>query len=88
MGQNLGGSNGAVKGGQVANDVVGGEREQKRLGVLFQQHQRGDRDGGRGVAAQRLQYQGARHHADVLQLLGDLEAVLVVADDQRGTDPT
>ena len=45
--------------------------------------QRGDAGRRRGIAADRLQHQRIGHDADLAELLGDDEAMLLVGDDQR-----
>ena len=67
----------------VGDRMVGGEQPQHRVGVVF-----GDQDGGGGdrggaVAADRLQHDARRGDAGGAELLGDQEAVLLVAHDDR-----
>ena len=66
--------------------MVGRQQEQQGVRVLFGDDQ--GRDGCRGgrVAADRLQRDGERSHGDFAQLLGDDEAVLVIADHQRSRE--
>ena len=53
------------------------------IGLALDQRQRGDAGRRRGVAADRLEQQRLRRHADLAQLLGDDKAVLLIGDDQR-----
>ncbi len=54
-----------------------------RILLGLERQERGDRDGGRGVAAHGLEHDGARRDLGQAELLGDHEAVLVVGDDER-----
>ena len=49
------------------------------VGVLAQRGERGDGDGGRGVAGDRLEDDGARLDAGALEFFLHQEAVIVVA---------
>ena len=76
----------AVESIGVPDHMVGRQQEQQGVGVLFGDDQ--CRDGSRGsrVAADRLQCDGERSYGDFTQLLGDDEAVLVIADHQRSCE--
>ena len=70
----------------VADRVVGREHEQQRIGVVLRQCQRSGGDGGCGVATDRFEQQQARLHAEIAELFGDEEAMLLVADHDRRFD--
>ena len=72
-----------MQGGQVGDGGVGGHQPEHRLGILCLQHQGGGGDGGRAVAADRLQQDAAALDAGLAQLLRHQEAVRLVADHQR-----
>ncbi len=63
--------------------MVRRQHQQQRIITLAGCFQRGHRDRRGGVAANRLQQDCLRLHAQLLQLLGGDEAVLLVGDDQR-----
>ena len=75
--------NGRMERRHVADQMIGGQHQHQRVGIIARQHQRGHGNRRRGVAAHRLQHDGARLGADLAHLLGDHEAVLVVAHHQR-----
>ena len=76
-----------MKGRDVLEQVIGGHHEQHRLRILPRRRpdrgQRRDRDGGRRVPADGLQHDRGRRHAELAQLLGNHEAVMLVAHDDR-----
>ena len=72
--------------GHVGDRVVRRHDEQQRILLALEQQQRGDRDRGRGIAAHRLEHDGARRDRGQAELLGDHEAVLVVRDDEGGCE--
>ena len=67
----------------VADQMIRRQHEHHRVGIRALQRERGDRDRRRGVASDRLEDLRARRRVDRAQLLGDEEAVLVVAHDGR-----
>ena len=72
-----------MEGLHVADQVIRRQHEHHRVGIRALQRKRGDRDRRRGVAPDRLEDLGTRRRIDRAQLLGDEEAVLVVAHDRR-----
>ncbi len=70
--------------GRIADGVVRGQHEKQALWVLRARVECGDGGGRRGVAARGLEDLHRRPHAELVQLLGDNEAMLVVADDDWG----
>ena len=66
---------------------VGGIRGVARCGSRRQRHMGGQRDGRSGVAPDGLQHDPCARHARLTQLLGDHEAVGLVADHDRGHNP-
>ena len=91
-GDDVAGAGGLRGGGEVrvqhvgvGDHVIGGEQPQHRVGIVLGDQDRGGGDGGGGVAADRLQQDARRGDAGGAELLGDQEAVLLVAhDDRRG----
>ena len=75
--------NGRMERRHVADQMIGGQHQHQRIGIVARQHQRGHGNRRRGVAAHRLQHDGMRLDADLAHLLGDHEAVLDVAHHQR-----
>ena len=67
-------------GGGIGGDVA-------RCGSRRQRHMSGQRDGRGGVAPDGLQHDPCARHARLTQLLGDHEAVGLVADHDRGRHP-
>ena len=76
-------ANAAWKLAIVVDDMIRRQQRHDRVRIVLGQQQRGHRRGRRGVAALRLENDGARRHLELAQLLGDQEAMLLVADDQR-----
>ncbi len=72
-----------AEGGAVLDDVVGRQHQHDRFRVdrLQVVGRRGHRRGG--VAADRLEQDAERRHADLAQLFGHHEAVIIAAHDQR-----
>lgn len=64
----------------VMNMVVGSQHQQNRVGAIGGRFQRGQGDGWRSVASQRLENDATAAHLRHTQLLGDDEAVVFVAD--------
>lgn len=64
------------------DDVVGRHHQQDRIALLHR-NQRGQSERRRGVASHRLEYDLWRTYADLAELFGDDEAILLVGDDQR-----
>jgi hypothetical protein len=75
-----------VEGGHVANQVIGRQDEKTGVAIALERAEGGDGRGRRGVAAGRLEDLDLRAHADLAQLLGDEEAVVLAADDERGCE--
>ncbi len=71
------------EGGNVTDDVIGGKHQEHRVRILGGDDQSGDGGGGRGVAAEGFENDVARRNPDLTKLLGDDEAMLGVADDER-----
>ena len=79
----------AQRGGErrhVDDGLVGRRHHQHRVAAVGHRLQRGQRQRGRGVAADRLEQHGLRFDLQLAQLVEDQEAVLLVADDQRRGD--
>ena len=74
---------GAMEVGGRGDDVVGRLDQHQRVGVARQQPQGGGGDRGTGVARLGLEQDGLRLDADLLQLVVDQEAVILVADEKR-----
>jgi hypothetical protein len=72
---------GLGKGPAVTDEVVGRKHEQDRILVLAQGQERAQGSGRGRVPPDRLKDDGLGLHADLPQLLGHHEAVLLVADD-------
>ena len=75
-----------LEGGLVGNEVVGGQHQQRRGGILRLGPQRGHGDRRRGVAPGRLEQLGdaaAARGRQGIDLLARLEEVLAVGDDRR-----
>ena len=64
------------------NDVVGGQHRDDGLGIAHRRPGRAGADGRGAVAPFRLE-QDRRLGADLLQLLGDAEAIVEIGDDDR-----
>ena len=76
--------------GDVADHVIGGQHQQQRIvAASLRCRERGERDRRGGVATDRLEHDGLRRVVDHAQLLGDQEAMRLVADDDRraGAEP-
>ena len=73
-------------GRRIGDGLVGRRHHQHRIGTAIERLQCRQRQRGRGVAAHRLQQDGTRRLPDLAQLVEHEEAVLLVADDQRGGD--
>ncbi len=76
---------GAAGGGEfigVGDQMVGGDHQQHGRGILLHRELGGGGDGGRGIAALRLQDDGGLDAAGA-RLLGDDEAELGIGDDHR-----
>ena len=70
--------------GVVVGDHVIRRREQNQcLFILLSGNQRGNAGGGRRIAAGRLEHDGFRRGANLLELLGDEEAVAMVGEDGK-----
>jgi hypothetical protein len=67
----------------VADQVVRRKHQHHGVRIARFEPEGGDRDRGRGVAADRLENLHPRRRADGAQLLGNEEAVLAVADHRR-----
>ena len=74
----------------IANHMVRGQHQQHRIVPcrVLQGRERGQRDRRRGVATEGLEHDRARLDLDLPQLLGDEEAVRIVADDDRRGPPS
>ena len=71
--------------GYVTYQVVGGEQQHDRGGVLLEQVHGGDGRRRRSVAPDGFEKYTQRGHADAAHLLCDQKTMFVVAHDQRGT---
>ena len=74
----------ATKRASSLDDMVGGHDGEDAVRVARGDGQRGDGDGRRRVARDRLQDDGRGRDAGALQLLADQEAVVVVAEQRSG----
>jgi hypothetical protein len=68
----------------VGNEVIRWQQQHNTLGVDPLDEQRRNRRGRSGIAANRLQDDFRILTSDFTQLFGDDEAMLLVADDDRG----
>ncbi len=68
---------------QVIDDMIRGKQHDQGIAEALFQHDRSHGGGRCGVATLRLEHDRLRRHLGLAQLLGDDEAMLVVADDQR-----
>lgn len=75
-----------MEGRHVLDQMIGGQHQQQRIARLLDRLQRRQGDGRRSVAADRLEQDGRPFHAQLAQLLGGEEAVLLVADQPRQAD--
>ena len=82
-GRDTGGHGGAEALGAV-DHMVGRQDQQQGIGAAGGGLQGGDRHGGGGVAAEGFEEDAGRLHANLAQLLGHDEAVILVADQQGG----
>ena len=82
-GGDAGGHGGAESLGLV-DDVVGGQHQQQRVGAAGAGLEGRHGHGGSGVTTHRLQQNAGGFHVDLAHLLSHDEAVVFVADQQRG----
>ena len=66
-----------------ADVVIGGQHQQQRFRIALAENEGGGGGGRRGVAADRLEHDRLGLDRQVAQLLGDQEAMILVADQQR-----
>ena len=76
-------ANGGGKAIGVSDDVIGRRDQHQGFAVLRREHQRGNCRCRRGVAPDRLKHDTRRSNARRLELFGNDEAVLVVAQPDR-----
>ncbi len=68
------------EGARIADHMIGRQHQQQRV---VASGERRERNGRRGVAADGFQHDCLRRHVDLAQLLGDREAMRLVADHDR-----
>lgn len=72
-----------MKSRRILNQVIGGQYQQYRIGVMRLRCKRRHRHCGRRIAPERLQHQREWLDIDIAQLLCHEKTVLIVANNQR-----